>query len=129
MTPQIMYYNIHIAYSVEREGVLLYILQPDLPEQVIPRALFRQNRDIVTQQDLKEWVKYRIPPKNRQDIKEILKELNLKKYDPITYALATGASVIGDGWWIKTAPDQTYETHNFRGKLGYPEKTLEDFTN
>lgn len=127
ITPKIMCYNILVADSVEQGKDFLFTLEEGLPETIIPRVMFRGTKNTATLSDVKEWVKYRIPPKNRQDIKEMLKDFGLKKYDPVQFALKTGASVIGDGWWIKTSEEQTYQNHTLKGSMGHHEDVLADY--
>lgn len=44
----------------------------------------------------------RVPPKNREDIREILKSLDLKYYDPLEIALKNESMYVGDSLLIKS---------------------------
>ena len=126
MKIELMFDNIVVATNSKEEDVL--VLLPDLPERLIPRTLFLGNKTQVTLLELRSWVIDRIPPRNRADIKMLLKSFGLKKYDPLQVAFKTGACVMGNRWWIKTEESQTYQSFTLRGKAGKPEITLSDLT-
>lgn len=125
----LMYDSIVVATTTTNvQGQEVLQLVPDVHSLVIPLDLFLYSKQEVSMQELSSWVVDRIPPRNRTSIKDMLKSFGLKKYDPLQVAIKTGASVMGDSWWLKTEETQTYQNFTMRGIAGLSEITLADLS-
>lgn len=125
----LMYDSIIVATTTSNsQGEKVLQLVPDVHNLVIPLDLFLHSKQEVSMQELGIWVVDRIPPRNRTSIKNILESFGLNRYDPLEVAIKTGASVMGDSWWLKTKESQTFQNFTMRGIAGLPEITLSDLT-
>lgn len=118
MVEAIMFDNIKVAIGVkEPSGVQVFVLEPDLPEILIPQDLFL-GRDRVSIFEVAAWVEERVFPPDRIGVKRLLRSLKLKQYDAWEIALKTRACLMEDGFWLKVHVSDTYESHTIRGRFG-----------
>ena len=123
----LMYDGLELGRFIEQEdGVVKLKLHNNIQRSWLPYlfdiGLDRDMRIIVS-----AWIKERIVPKNRIGIKEILKELGLKRYDRDKIARITRCSSITDPYWIAFDEYDTFYECTIRGRIGgvsYPYNSI-----
>lgn len=120
---QVMWDEIVIA-NINEDNDSVELVE-GIPVKLVP-SFFKDNTK-VSIGDLKEWLVFRVPPKTRGNIKVLLKEMGLKKYNVYEVAKKTRASLVGDRWWLKVETTDTFETSTLLGQSGEKTKTIEEY--
>jgi len=106
--------NHKLAY-LDDDTDILY-LENDVPEWLVPRDLFIGERTSVTFEDLQEWIKDRVFPRDRCGCEDLLRELGLDFYDEWQIAKRTRASLMTDFYWLSFDDSDYYEKFSARGR-------------
>ena len=79
--------------------------------------------------ELIAWLEDRVFPSDRVGVKDLLRTLNLKKYDFLDIAVKTRDCLIEDGYWIEVEDSDTFRENTVRGQYGFPDLNIEDYRN
>lgn len=123
----LMYDNLTVAELEIRDGLRYLVLKEEVPDFFVPFDLFGRKRETPFSR-IPEWVEDRVPPPNRIGLKKALKEIGLKRYDPMEIAIKTRATLVEDGFWLKVEETDTFEKNSVRGRLGFPKWDEKTYT-
>jgi hypothetical protein len=119
-----MYDKILVAIAkLDNNNEQYYELQKNIPTEFIPLGMFKSS-NIESGQRIGDWLRKRCFPEDRIGAKELLDEWSIDRYDPRQIIKITRASMVEDGWWIKTNDADTYEKNTIRGQLGITPETI-----
>lgn len=91
-------------FYLEDNKIAKIILNPNIDMKLIPihfRQFHQKKVYIIENNQVYKWIKTRIPPQYRQDISDILKCLNLTKYDEYQIFKAYNGKSVRDDYYIQ----------------------------
>lgn len=114
----LMYDGLELGKFVEQpDKTVKLILNKNIQRAWLPYIFdigFDKDMRIIIQ----AWIRERVIPKNRIGIKNILKELGIKKYDRDKIAEITRCSAVTDPYWIVYEETDTFYDNTIRGRIG-----------
>ena len=100
----------------DNKGILRFIKDKGIDDNWLPYCLDKHiGKDASIY--LNEWLKERVVPENRINVKKLLHILGLKKYDYIELAQITRATLMSDPYWLAMEEGDTFSTKSLRGRL------------